>query len=460
VSGHLSLETIRDYLVDVWDERMKQFFFTLIVAAVLLADCTGSPLVIQTDIPGTTSPDISTGLSEQFVQADVPRISSPELSSAQIDPLVRGLNGFAIDFYHQTQEQEIGNWMYSPYSISLAFSLAYAGARGETERQMAEVLHFLPQEAHHPAFNALDQRLAGLDEEEPKEEDAFQLKIANAVWGQQGFPIQPDYLETLARHYGAGLRAVDFTRDPNLARKMINDWVAEKTEDRLQDVVPDGFITIQTRLVLANAIYFKAAWVYPFDPSATQDGPFTLTDGTQVTVPLMHVDPARVPYIEGDGYQAALLPYKGLKADMIVVVPEPGRFEDIEEQLSLDFLNEIRQGAVEHDVNLSMPKLDFETALDLREMLTGMGMLDAFNSGSADFSGIASELFISHALHKSMITVDEKGTEAAATTVIAMEESAYPRAELTIDRPFIFAIVERESGAVLFLGRVVNPAQH
>jgi serpin B len=165
---------------------VKQLFLTLFLAAALLAGCAGSPPASPTGGPGTEPPpDISTGPGEQPVRADMPRISVTELSTAQVDPLVQGLNGFAIDLYRQVRGQETGNWMYSPYSISLAFSMVYAGARGETERQMADVLHFLPQEAQHPAFNALDQRLTGLDAEGPQDEEAFQLKIANAVWGSR-----------------------------------------------------------------------------------------------------------------------------------------------------------------------------------------------------------------------------------------------------------------------------------
>ncbi|HEX9926710.1 MAG TPA: serpin family protein, partial [Anaerolineae bacterium] len=247
----------------------------LFIAATLLAGCAGSPSAVPTGLPGTRSPDIATGQSEQLIRADVPRISSAELSTAQVEQLVRGLNGFAIDFYQQVKEQETGNWMYSPYSISLACSMVYAGARGQTEAQMAQVLHYLPQEAHHPAFNALDQRLTSLGVNDPGDTEAYRLSIANAAWGQQGFPFQQAYLETLAQHYGTGLQAVDFAGQPSQARRMINDWVAEKTEDRIQNMVPDDFITDMTRLVLANAIYFKGVWRYPFDPSATQDGPFT-----------------------------------------------------------------------------------------------------------------------------------------------------------------------------------------
>jgi serpin B len=213
-----------------------------------------------------------------------------------------------------------------------------------------------------------------------------------------------------------------------------------------------------TRLVLANAIYFKAGWLFPFELDGTSDGPFTLLGGNQVSVPMMHHRAARTPYGEGDGYQAALLPYTGEDVGMLVILPETGRFEEIEAGLTPDFIEQVRAATEIHDLNLSLPRFDFESTLDLQEILPEMGMTDAF--GPADFSGITdpSSLFIDAAIHKATIAVDEKGTEAAAVTVIAMAESAMPPAELTLDRPFIFAIIERQSDAILFLGRVLNPA--
>lgn len=223
-------------------------------------------------------------------------------------------------------------------------------------------------------------------------------------------------------------------------------------------MVPPDVISELTRLVLVNAIYFQAGWLFPFEESATQDGLFTLLDGSQVSVPLMQRDTARIQYAAGDGYQAAFLPYTRSPIDMLVILPDQGRFEEIETALSPDFLSQIRQAASQRDVSLLMPKIDFETDLDLKELLMGMGLTAPFET--ADFSGIAAGggLFISDALHKANITVDEKGTEAAAATVIAMEESALERAELSLDHPFLFAILDRETGSILFLGRVLNPA--
>lgn len=429
---------------------MKRF---LLFALALLVACS-SP----TQPPGTADPDQDT----QILHAALPRLDPAPIDDVTVLDLVQGNQAFAFELYRAITAGEPGNLIYSPYSISLAFSMVYAGARGETEAQMAHILRYLPQQAQHPAFNALDQHLSSLGQETEPDEftgQAFQLNIANAVWGQQGYPFEGDYLDTLAQYYGAGLRVVDFTREAEAARQAINAWIEQQTQARIREMVPPGVIDALTRLVLVNAIYFKASWLYPFEETATQDGPFTLLDGSQVNLPLMLRETARIDYLAGDGYQAALLPYTGSAMDMLVILPDSDRFASVEAELSADYLARIRQAASEHDVRLVMPQLDFESDLDLKELLMGMGMTAPFED--ADFSGITagSGLFISDALHKANITVDEKGTEAAAATVIAMQESALERAELTLDRSFIFAILERETGSLLFLGRVVNPAE-
>jgi serpin B len=273
--------------------------------------------------------------------------------------------------------------------------MVYAGARGETETQMAEVFHYLAQEAQHPTFNVLDQRLSRLGEEAAggeTEGDPFQLNIANAIWGQQGFPFKEAYLETLASQYGAGLQVADFAQQPDEAREAINAWVADQTEEHIKDLAPPGVITPDTRLVLVNAIYFKGAWLFPFDEAATQDGPFTLLDGSRVTIPLMQRQTARVPYAEGNGYRAVQLPYTGETVDMLIILPEEGRFAAIEEQLSAGFLDEVRQRAELRDVTLSMPRLDFETALDLSGLLQAMGMTDLLYSGNVSSHILRSSL--------------------------------------------------------------------
>jgi serpin B len=431
---------------------MKQFtLLTLIL--FLLAACT------PTDTPSTAPAE-----EPELVQANLPRLVDPDVDEAQLDQLVQANNRFAFELYQAVREESGDNLIYSPYSISLAFSMVYAGARGQTEAEMAQVLHFLPQDTHHLTFNTLDQYLAALagdedGDEEDEENGRFQLNIANAVWGQVGLPFEEAYLATLAQQYGAGLHASDFVAQPEEARQEINDWIAEQTEERIQDILSPGAIDPTTRLVLANAIYFNAAWQFTFNPDATQDGPFTLLDGSQVTVPLMQQSGARILYAEAPDYQVVVLPYEGGSTQMLVIVPRPGQFEAVEAALSADFLNEVRSQTQLRDVELTMPRFEFDTDLDLKGLLISMGMQNPF-SDAADLSGIVAGggLFISDALHRGTITVDEEGTEAAAVTVIVVAEAMLETAEVTMDRPFIFAIMDQQKGTILFLGRVANPA--
>jgi serpin B len=396
----------------------------------------------------------------QVVQADVLRIESPDVSDAQVAQLVAGNQVFAFDLYRALAAGEDGNLIYSPYSISLAFSMLYAGAWGEAEAEMTRVFHFLPQETQHPAFNVVDQRLQSLGKARQSEAGgaSFQLNLANAVWGQQGYPFREPYLETLAAQYGAGLCAVDFQGAPEKAREAINAWVAKETEERIKEIAPTGSVSANTRLILANAIYFKAGWEYPFQESATADGPFTLLNGSQVTVPLMHQE-TRLEYAEGEGYQAVWLPYGGQAAGMWVILPVKGRFEDVQGRLGVDLIEAVRRDAEARRVILTLPRFGFETSLRLHDLFKEMGMAHVF-CPALDFEGIAEGggLCVGYALHRATITVDEEGTEAAAATMVAVPVEQVQDVEMTVDRPFILVIVARETGAILFVGRVLNPA--
>ena len=415
---------------------------------------------------GSTPPAQQGGSGDgvRLVQAQVPRHESQGVEDSNIEGLVRGMNTFGIDFYKVTNQSGEANLIFSPYSIALAFSMTYGGAMGQTEAQMMKTLGFLPQTEQHAAFNALDQYLAALGEgfegqsqANDDQGEAFQLDVANAVWGQAGFPFKDAYLQTLAEYYGAGLREVDFSQDPEAARERINQWVAEQTKDKIKDLAPQGSIDTNTRLVLANANYFKAAWLFPFMESRTNQEDFTLLDGSQAEVAMMHGG-GRFPYTLREGYQAVQIPYTGDQVDLLVVLPDEGRFGAIEDQLSTEFLEIVREEMETHDVSLAMPHFDFDSEIDLVRAFQTMGMTDPF-SGAADFSGMVEGdgLFISAAQHKGTIKVDEIGTEASAATMIAVGVSAIQQAEVSLDRPFIFAIVERETGSILFLGRVVKP---
>jgi serpin B len=423
----------------------------MVVAALLLAACgSGEP---RAEGPGS---------KVRLLKADTQRIASPDTTEGRVARLVRGNNDFAFDLYRAEAGED--NLIFSPYSISLAFSMAYAGARDETEAQMAETLHFLPQEEQHPAFNSLERVIS--DPARARSEGSgtpFRLNVANAAWGKRDYHFEQAYLETLSAHYGAGLRKADFEY-PEKAAGEINEWIADSTEGRIEDLVPpDAIDPVLTRLILTNAVYFKASWLYPFEKATTGEGPFTIAGGEKVDVPMMR-QTEEFPYTEGDGYQAIQLPYEGERADMLVILPSEGGFGSVEDRLDAGFLEGVRRGLKPRGVELTMPRFDFETDLDLKERLRSMGLKLPFDDDVADFGGITQEehLYVSDALHKATVTVDEKGTEAAAATAVIMQaESGGPiaRTKMTLDRPFVFAVVERETGTILFLGHVTNPRE-
>jgi serpin B len=397
----------------------------------------------------------------EIVQSEKPRVTSPEVTETDLKPLVEGNSAFAFNLYQALREED-GNLFYSPYSISLALAMTYAGARGETEQQMADTLHFtLPQNRLHPAFNSLDIELGKRGEgAEGKDDEGFRLHIVNAIWGQKGYHFLPTFLDVLAENYGAGLRILDFASAPEESRRTINNWVSDQTEGRIEDLIPQGMIDILTRLVLTNAIYFNAAWQYPFNEAVTSDSQFYPLDGGEVTVPMMRQTES-LGYTEDDNYQAVELPYDGGALSMVILLPRAGQFEAFEESLNAEQVSAIVNALDQRQVALAMPKFEFESAFKLKEALMAMGMPVAFTEG-ADFSGMTGgrDLFISAVVHKAFVSVDEAGTEAAAATAVIMKLTALPGApvEFTANRPFIFLIRDIETGSIRFVGRVLNPA--
>ncbi len=393
---------------------------------------------------------------EQPVSA-IEREIAPDVPESDLRALSAGNNAFALSLYKQLRGQEAGNLFYSPYSISLALAMTYAGARGETERQMAETLHFdLEQEKLHQAFNALDQMLRP---ENTNEDSSFRLNIANSLWGQQGYPFLEEFLSTLARNYGAGMNLVDYS-DPEKVREMINAWVEAETEEKIQDLIPEGALDVLTRLVLVNAIYFNANWAFPFDATSTKSDRFTLLDGSTVEVEMMN-QRANLNYIQAESFQALELPYMDSSMAMYILLPDAGNFEAFEQALDVDLLQEVREGLQWTSVELSLPKFNLESAFGLSETLQAMGMVDAFDPDLADFTGMTPEreLYITDVIHKAYVNVDEEGTEAAAATGVVVGIVSMPANEavVKVDRPFVFLIVDRNSETILFVGRVIDP---
>jgi serpin B len=376
-----------------------------------------------------------------------------------MEKVVAGNTDFSFELY-QSLRKAGSNLFYSPYSISQALAMTYAGARGETEKQMAQTLHFtLSQNSLHAGFNQLDLEMAKRGQgAKGKDEKGFRLNIVNAIWGQKDYQFLPAFLSILAQNYGAGLRTLDFVKAPEDARITINNWVSDQTETRIKDLIPPGVIVPDTRLVLTNAIYFNAAWQYPFKEDRTTSGTFTNLDGKKVTVPMMRQTES-FGYAEGSDYQAVELRYDGGELSMVILLPRAGLFENLEKNLNAEQIDTVVNNLKSTSVNLTMPRFKLETEFMLSKVLSAMGMPVAFTD-SADFSGMTGnrDLFISEVIHKAFVDVDEAGTEAAAATAVVMVTSAMPGApvEMTIDRSFIFFIRDIKTGSVLFLGRVVE----
>jgi serpin B len=397
------------------------------------------------------------------VRSSKPHMTSPQVTPAQLHQLAADNNTFAFQLYQRLRANK-GNLFLSPYSISTALAMTYAGARGQTAREMADTLRFyLPPEELHPAFNALGMELASRGAGAMgRRGKPFRLHIANAMWALTGHPFLPSFLDLLSQQYDAGVRLLDFARDPEACRVTINDWVSQETEQKIAELVPRGILDHATAFVLTNAIYFDAAWLQPFAAEATGPESFYLLGGRQITVDMMHKT-AEFAYTEGENYQALDLPYSGNELAMLILLPASGRFDEFDSSCDAAHVGPIIAKLGLRRVMLTMPKFKFESAFSLKQTLSDMGMRTAFMFPAADFSGMDGEhvIYLTAVLHKALVRVDEEGTEAAAATaVVGRMGGAGPSArpiEFTADRPFIFLIHDRKTGAILFLGRVLDP---
>lgn len=394
------------------------------------------------------------------VMSEAPRDPSPRVPPKDVRSLVDGNTAFAFDLYRELRGEK-GNLFLSPYSISIALAMTYAGARGETESKMARTLHFgLPQGRLHPAFNSLDQTLASRGRGAAGTRGrGFELNVVNALWGNTGFPLLPEFLDTLARNYGAGVNQLDFGHGPEGARAAINQWVADQTKGRIQNLVPPSMTQDTPPLILTDAVYFNAAWAEPFHKEMDCAGEFNLLNGSKVGLEMMQ-QTSRFPYGEGNGYRVLEMPYSGNEMSMVFLVPDRGRFESFENSLNAKRAQAILAYMNEQTVHLTMPKFKYESSFALKKTLSALGMSGAF--AGANFSGMAKAgpLWIEDVAHKALVSVDEEGTEAAAATAVGMGGGAYGGrqiVELTIDRPFVFLILDRGTGTVVFLGRVLDP---
>ncbi|HEX7667781.1 MAG TPA: serpin family protein [Polyangiaceae bacterium] len=424
----------------------SRFALLATLALGLLAGCSSS------------SSDSSGDLAQ--AKSSLSRDTSPP--TTDVGTLATDNTKFAVAAYGQLAKAD-GNLFFSPYSISSALAMEYAGAKGQTATDMATALSFsLPQDKLHPAFDAIDLALdANAATKDDSEGAPLTLQVANSIWAANDLTFVPSYLDVLAKDYGAGVYLEDFGNTPK-AVKDIDGWVMDKTNDKIDHLV-DGAIDGDTRMVLVNAVYFYGNWAVPFETSDTQDGSFTTAAGGQVTVPMMHGSSFRYGSVSTPDFDAVELPYVG-NAVMDIVMPKAGTLATFEASLDAGKLAstfDLVKSSGGGETNLAIPKFGYKgDVIELNSLLGALGMGSAFDDG-ADFSGISTteSLHIDQVIHKAFLSVDEKGTEAAAATAVTNKDAAIAQQSITIDHPFLFFIRETTTNTVLFAGRISDPTQ-
>lgn len=400
---------------------------------------------------GEEEPGVGSSDADLQPVAD-PEVDRPPGTSAHLEDLVAGLNGAGFELFRAAAEGSDEDAVVSPLSIGLAFGMADVGATGDTDAALVEFFG-LPSSGDErwSAFNALDLEMT--DVGEPI------VRLANRQFPDLRFETVDGYDETLARYFGVAVEPLPLQAEPEASRRRINEFVAERTEELIPELLPSGFVNPQTVMVLVNALYLEADWARPFGKYPTADEPFTRLDGSTVTVPLMHELELRGPAVATETYAATEVPYEGGELSMLVIVPEEGSFEDVQARLGEGLVNEIDAGAREGAVELFLPRFESDSNVDLRDLMeTKLGVADIF--GVDGFGGIAEGITLEQAVHAADIAVDEVGTVAAAATALGFAESGPPTPEVVVraDHPFIYLIRHELTGAVLFVGRVMDPS--
>jgi serpin B len=390
--------------------------------------------------------------SDIIVTTQIPLADDTNATAESINSLVDSLNDFSYTFYQQIGASEEGNIFFSPYSIFVALSMAYEGARGNTATEMQNVLKFLQNDSatlgsFGRIYNLLNQNQQG-----------YTVSTANAFWAHEDYEFLLGYLGLLQNFYMAEANELDFAQNIEAA-ELINNWIENKTQDKIKDMIPADALSDLTKLVLTNAIYFKGLWDIKFDPDDTYETDFELTSGETVKVDMMYNGDYNFNYTETDDLQVLKLNYHGLNLSMIIVLPKENNISIAESAINAENLSQWRTDFSERDIPIYLPKFKFETKYPLNDLLIEMGITDAFSPGAANFSGMdgTTNLFISKALHQAYVEINEEGTEAAAATAIIMTLTAMPD-QFIADHPFVFLIQQEETGAILFMGRVMNPA--
>lgn len=417
---------------------------------------------------------LSTLLLVACGQADQGRISSTLHSSESAASLVSTVTGnsqFALDLFGTVAKNEkTENVFIAPYSVSSALAMTYAGSRNDTEKQMSSVLHFVGEQKDvHTSFKNLNSQIAS-----SKNSDGFELRTANRLWGQQGFPFKPDFLATTKDNYGAGLQTLDFKANVEGSRQAINKWVEDQTNQKIENLIPEGTLSSDARLVLTNAIYFLGQWAHQFEVKGTTKASFTNLDNQKVTVDMMHqTGYFKYVNIAAQGLEALELPYmskSSKSASMIILLPKDSQtLSRISNNLTAEQIKTILSQMNRTHVSVAMPKFKIEGSFSLGEVLQTLGMTDAFAADKADFRNMAElgadeNLYISKVVHKTFLQVDEGGTEAAGATAVVMNYEATsfdptPIVSFTMNKPFMLMIKDNATNSVLFMGRIADPTK-
>ncbi|MAH43302.1 proteinase IV [archaeon] len=383
-------------------------------------------------------------------------LDDSEATSEGVKAVVNSNNQFTSDLYSKLLETEEGNIFFSPYSITSAFAMTYEGARGTTAEEIKQVFYFPDEEivlrsSYARLFNLIN-----------KPDKSYQLSTANALWAQEDYPFLEEYLSIIENYYGGETTNLDIEGDIEGSRQTINKWVEDQTYNKIKDLIPKGILKPTTRLVLTNAIYFKGTWLNQFDPKNTREMNFYVSDTETVTANMMYLVPKenKFNYAETDNLQLLELPYEGEEISMMVILPKTGKMPLVESNFTSDNLELWKNSMTDQKVTIYLPKFKFKTNYFMVPTFKDMGMVSAFRAPPADFSGLdgTKTLKIQEIIHQAFVEVNEEGTEAAAATAVVIgKESASINPIFKADRPFIFIIQEKSTGAILFLGKVMDP---
>lgn len=384
--------------------------------------------------------------------------SAPPPGKTDLAVLVHGNHRSAADLYQQLKRNS-GNLLFSPYSISSSMGMAWMGAKGTTQEQMAKVLSIhLPKPRFASAYHHLFQKL-----NRQESQTACALQTALGLWIERSQKILPAFEQTARKQFKATVAQLNFSEQPEEARATINEWVKKQTQNHIDQLLPNGFLQPDTKIVVVNAIYFKGRWEKPFRKDLTQRLPFQLSKEKQITTDLMRTE-GRFPYLDRKSFQVLELPYQGQQLSMVIFLPKQRNgIDNMEKMLTPELIRKSIRRLAPTVVRAQIPKFEMASELRLNRALRAMGMANAF-SREANFSGITGQrnLAISQVVHKAMITVDEEGTEAAAASGVGVRpisEQFPPAPVFRADHPFLFLIREKSTGSILFMGRVSNPKQ-